>query len=280
MQETDNSNIQEGARVITMNHRTRLVIRISKQSLSFAAVQPSAETTFSFEPYTVKSGISMAANIREAFRNVDLLAKQWDRVMVVADTEALLIPIDEYQQEDQETLYHHAFTHHQGDKILSTVLPSLSAVMLYSMNKDLLQVIEDHFPDVRYTHVCAPVWQHFHRRSFTGMNRKLYGYFHDKKVDIFAFTQNRFRFYNRYDTNNPQDAVYFLLYVWKQLGMDQQKDELYISGQLPEGQTLIENLQNYLRKAYTVNPSAEFNRAPLTQIKGMPYDLITLFLNR
>ncbi|MBQ4445117.1 MAG: DUF3822 family protein, partial [Prevotella sp.] len=78
----------------------------------------------------------------------------------------------------------------------------------------------------------------------------------------------------------PQDAVYFLLYVWKQLGMDQQKDELYISGQLPEGQTLIENLQKYLRKAYTVNPSAEFNRAPLTQIKGMPYDLITLFLNR
>ena len=280
MQETDNSNIQEGARVITMNHRTRLVIRISKQSLSFAAVQPSAETTFSFEPYTVKSGISMAANIREAFRNVDLLAKQWDRVMVVADTEVLLIPIDEYQQEDQETLYHHAFTHHQGDKILSTVLPSLSAVMLYSMNKDLLQVIEDHFPDVRYTHVCASVWQHFHRRSFTGMNRKLYGYFHDKKVDIFAFTQNRFRFYNRYDTNNPQDAVYFLLYVWKQLVMDQQKDELYISGQLPEEQTLIENLQKYLRKAYTVNPSAEFNRAPLTQIKGMPYDLITLFLNR
>lgn len=280
MQETDNSNIQEGARVITMNHRTRLVIRISKQSLSFAAVQPSAETTFSFEPYTVKSGISMAANIREAFRNVDLLAKQWDRVMVVADTEVLLVPIDEYQQEDQETLYHHAFTHHQGDKILSTVLPSLSAVMLYSMNKDLLQVIEDHFPDVRYTHVCASVWQHFHRRSFTGMNRKLYGYFHDKKVDIFAFTQNRFRFYNRYDTNNPQDAVYFLLYVWKQLGMDQQKDELYICGQLPEEQTLVENLQKYLRKAYTVNPSAEFNRAPLTQIKGMPYDLITLFLNR
>lgn len=280
MQETDNSNIQEGARVITMNHRTRLVIRISKQSLSFAAVQPSAETTFSFEPYTVKSGISMAANIREAFRNVDLLAKQWDRVMVVADTEVLLVPIDEYQQEDQETLYHHAFTHHQGDKILSTVLPSLSAVMLYSMNKDLLQVIEDHFQDVRYTHVCASVWQHFHRRSFTGMNRKLYGYFHDKKVDIFAFTQNRFRFYNRYDTNNPQDAVYFLLYVWKQLGMDQQKDELYINGQLPEEQTLIENLQKYLRKAYTVNPSAEFNRAPLTQIKGMPYDLITLFLNR
>ena len=280
MQETDNSNIHEGARVITMNHRTRLVIRISKQSLSFAAVQPSAETTFSFEPYTVKSGISMAANIREAFRNVDLLAKQWDRVMAVADTEVLLIPIDEYQQEDQETLYHHAFTHHQGDKILSTVLPSLSAVMLYSMNKDLLQVIEDHFPDVRYTHVCASVWQHFHRRSFTGMNRKLYGYFHDKKVDIFAFTQNRFRFYNRYDTNNPQDAVYFLLYVWKQLGMDQQKDELYISGQLPEEQTLIENLQKYLRKAYTVNPSAEFNRAPLTQIKGMPYDMITLFLNR
>lgn len=272
--------MQENARVITMNHRTRLVIRISRQSLSFAAVQPGTETTFLFEPYTVKSGISMAANLREAFRNVDLLARQWDRVMVVVDTEILLIPLDEYQQEDQEILYHHAFTHHQGDKIFSTVLPSLNAVMLYNLNKDIQQVIEDHFPDVRYTHVCASVWQHFHRRSFTGSNRKLFGYFHDKQIDIFSFAQNRFRFYNRYDTNNPQDAVYFLLYVWKQLGMDQHKDELYLCGNLPEESTLVENLQKYLRKAYTVNPSAEFNRAPLTQVKGLPYDMITLFLNR
>ncbi len=280
MQETGNGNMQDRTQVISMNHRTRLVIRICRQSLSFTAVQSEKENTPVYKPYTVKSGISMAANIREAFRHVDLLAQHWDRVTVVADTAVMLVPIDEFQQEDQETLYHHTFQNRQGEKILSTVLPSLNAVMLYSMNKDQLQVIEDHFHDVRYTHVCASIWQHFHRRSFTGMNRKLYAYFHDKQVEIFSFQQNRFRFYNRYDNNTPQDAVYFLLYVWKQLGMDQQKDELHLCGSLPEESTLLENLRKYLRKVYTVNPSAEFNRAPMTQVKGMPFDLMTLFLTK
>ncbi len=31
-------------------------------------------------------------------------------------------------------------------------------------------------------------------------------------------------------------------------------------------------------KIYAVNPTAEFNRAPITQIKGLPFDLMTLFL--
>ena len=59
--------------------------------------------------------------------------------------------------------------------------------------------------------------------------------------------------------------------------LDAEKDELHLVGDIPEQEWFIEELKKYIRKAYIVNPSAEFNRAPATQVKDMPFDLMTLF---
>ena len=46
-----------------IDHRQRLVIRMSRNSLSFATVSED-NGQFTFEPYSLNSGISMAANLR------------------------------------------------------------------------------------------------------------------------------------------------------------------------------------------------------------------------
>jgi hypothetical protein len=49
-------------------------------------------------------------------------------------------------------------------------------------------------------------------------------------------------------------------------------------GDIPEEEWMISELRKYIQKAYVINPVADFNRAQVTQIKGMPYDLQTLFV--
>ena len=166
----------------------------------------------------------------------------------------------------------------EGHTIISNVIPPLNAVAVYSIHKDLRTVIEDHFEDVKYNHLCIPVWNNLHRRSFTGQRRKLYGYFHGRQLEVFAFQQNRFRFSNSYQVPRMKDAVYFLLYVWKQLGMDQMKDELHLVGNIPYREELMTELHQYVQNAFVINPTAEFNRAPVTQVKDMPYDLMAFYL--
>ena len=80
----------------SLARRPRLTIRVGRKSLSFAVADAAAENQILFEPYTVKSGISMAANLREAFRSADLLSEGYDRVMVMVDTPALLIPVERF----------------------------------------------------------------------------------------------------------------------------------------------------------------------------------------
>ncbi len=60
--------------------------------------------------------------------------------------------------------------------------------------------------------------------------------------------------------------------------MDAQNDELHIFGSINEKETLLEDLKKYLQCVYVINSEAEFNRAPITKIKGLPIDISILFL--
>ena len=254
----------------------KLIIRLSRVSLDFTVINTTnADEPVTFMPYDVKAGISMAANLREAFRNLPLLSATYQRIVVMIDSPVLMVPVNLYDEQEQETLYYHSFPSSSSITVLASVVPDLSCVALYSVNRDLKTVIDDHFPQAQFLCAQVPVWRQLHQRSFTGVRSKLYGYFHDQRLDVFSFHQNRFKFCNSFDANRRADSLYFLLYVWHQLNLQQEHDELHLVGEIPERDALLDDLHQYLRRAYVISPSADYNRSPVTQIAGMPYDLIT-----
>ena len=250
-------------------------IRVGRKSLSFAVTDPTNTTQpVSYEPYVVKSGISMAANLREAFKTTDIFQTQ--KVQVMVDSKVLLVPVEHFVESEAEELYRHSFPKSEMDSIEYNVQPDANAVAIFSINKDLKMVLTERFQDVKLIHLMLPVWRYLHQRSFTGHRSKLFGYFHDQQLEIFSFQQHRFKFCNSFDTTEMHDALYFLLYVWKQLNLQPEHDEMHLAGDIPEQGQMLEELHNYLKHAYVINPTVEFNKAPATQIKGMPFDLMTL----
>jgi hypothetical protein len=261
----------------TATNKTQwLTMRVGRGTLSFATPDESGQVIF--EPYVVKSGVSMAANLREAFKTADLLQNRPQRVRVVIDSPVLMVPVEVFDQDEMEELYDHAFTRNEQDGVFFNVLPDLNAVAVFPMNRDLKLVVDDHFSTVKVIVAMAPVWRHLHQRSYTGNRHKLYGYFHEKRLEIFSFHQNRFKFCNSFDASRAHDSLYFLLYVWKQLQLEPEHDELHIVGDIPEQEWLLKELKRFLQNAYVINPAADFNRHPVMTIKSMPYDLQTLFI--
>ena len=250
-------------------------IRIGQKTLSFAVAEPTnLQQPITYTPYVVKSGISMAANLREAFKTTDLMQKG-SRVQVLVDAKPLLVPVEQFQEEQAEELYHHAYPQSMREGIVYNVLPDANAVDIFSINKDLRLVLTDYFEDVKLIHLMSPVWSYLHQRSFTGHRSKLYAYFHDNQLDIFSFQQHRFKFCNTFDVNEMEDSLYFLLYVWKQLNLQPEHDEMHLVGKLPNKDILVDELHRYLKNAYVINPEVEFSNAPATKIEEMPFDLMT-----
>ena len=253
----------------------RLTIRIGRGTLAMM-VQHTDSDDILYEPYVVRSGVSMAANLREAFKTSDLLLQAPPRVRVLIDSDVLMVPVEQFDEKTMGDMHNHAFPRNEQDALYYNVLPDLNAVAVFNMNKDLRLVLDDHFQDVRLVTAIQPVWRYMHQRSFTGVRYKLYAYFHEKRLEIFSFQQNRFKFCNSFDASRPKDAVFFLLYVWNTLQLQAEYDELHIMGDMPDENAILEELKKYLQKVYVINPAADFNQHPVTAIKGVPYDLQVL----
>lgn len=262
---------------MTTEKTQRLTIRISSWSMLFSTTNGREVV---FERYPLKSGISLAANMREALQQSPMLQEEYLRAYVMVDTPVLTVPVDLFNQKDSEALYRYTFTLQGQQTVMHAVLPELNAVAVFPIQKDLLQVITEHFGKVTVMPVAATVWRHAHQKSFTGPRAKLYAYFHDRRMEVFCFTQNRFKFTNSFAVNNPNDAVYYILSVWKQLGMVPEEDELHLTGTLPDKEALTELVRQFIRRVYVNNPSGEFNRSAVTQIEGMPYDMMLHYLKR
>ena len=258
-------------------NKQRLIIRISRDGIMLSCTE---ENSVKFERYPLNSGIALAANMREALQTVTMLKDDYNKVVVTVDSPVLTIPVSLFNEEEQVKLYQHAFTQREQQLVTHAILPDLNAVAVFYVQKDLYQVLRDRFQQVTYQPLMSAVWHHMYQKSFTGQHQKLYGYFHDKKIEVFAFGQNRLKFQNAYNVGTTEDTVYFLLSAWKQLGLDAQSDELHLAGQMADKEELKGLLQTFLKRIYTSNPTGEFNRAPATLVEGMPYDMMLQYLKR
>lgn len=253
----------------------RLVIRMSHCSLSFSTTEGEEVV---YEQYALKSSISIAANMREALRTVEMLKQPYHRVLVMVDAPVLMVPAELFDESAMDEQYRHAFTCVEQQVVMYTVLPDLNAVAVFAMSKDLRTVLTDAFGTVRFVAAMSPLWNHLNKRSYTGQRGKLFAYFHEKHVDVCSFAQNRFRFFNSYEVSGASDAIYYMLAVWKQLGLSADHDELYLTGDIVERDQLKEELNQFIKRIFIVNPVGEFNRASVAQIKDIPYDLVTLYV--
>ena len=190
-----------------MDNKQRVVVRISSDSLSFSTI---VDGEVVFEAYPLNASISMAANLREAVKG----KVQPANGLVVIDSPVMMIPVDLFLEEQKEELYLHTFTKQEQQAVMHYVLPDLNCVAVFSVRKDVLTVLRDTFTELTFMPAIAPVWRHLHQRSYTGQHQKLYAYFHERRVEVFAFAQNRFKFCNSFAANNPNDALYYMLAVW------------------------------------------------------------------
>lgn len=226
-----------------------LTIRIGRSTLTFACTEAAgAPPTTTPITYDMKGGMSVAANLREAFKTLAALHRHWAHAHVLADVQAMAMPESEYHAGDADLLFGHTFSGHERETVMSTHLEALHAVVLFGIGTDLQTVVADHCSEADYQPVTLPVWLHLGRQA-DGLRATLYGYFHDDKLDVFAFRQQRFRFCNSFSATHPHDALFYLLSAFTQLGMKAERDTLVVLGTAPHAQWVEEQLKDYVKRS-------------------------------
>lgn len=260
--------------LIAGRSQKRTIVRIGRGTLSFSTI---SDNVIQFNQYNVKPGMSMAANLRVAIKEGKWIDNGNEGTIMV-DGDVLLVPMDSYAEDWAQEMYMHCFPKRKGDVVLHNALPDMGVVVLFGLNKDLRMVVTNNMPGAKFIAAMTPVWTHLYYKSYNGQRQKLFAYFHENRMDIFAFGNKRFKFCNSFAVTEVSDSLYFLLYVWREMGLNQEDDELNIIGNIPQKERLMEELGTYIKRCFVINPTTDFNRATVTAIEEMPYDLMAYYV--
>ncbi len=254
-----------------------ITIRTNANTLSFATRDTEHGNDIIYESYQVKSGINIAANLRQAFGNSPLLALGHRRATVLMDTPVMLVPTEEFDETTATLLYRQVNTQTDGGGVKWKTVAGLNTVAVYAVNNDLQTVLADHFAEVGYLPLMQPVWRHFFGMSHDGLHRRLFCYMHDGRLDLTAFHRDRFCLNTGISVTNADDAAYFILNAWQQLSMQQSSDILVVAGTMPGRDHLLTELRRFVGDIREADNYSARNVETDADNVDIPFDLRLLF---
>jgi hypothetical protein len=256
-----------------------LSIRVCADGLSFCVYTPSSPEPFEYKVYKVKPTISLAANLKEALMTEPILKENYQRVNVIVSTANFTtVPVVAFKSEDVEDIYNYVFPKATPRKISYNVLRRSGIAIIFGLDKNIYQLILDDFPRARFYASASTLIEFFGERSLLGTNKKMFSYIHENEMTLYAFDQGRLLFVNTFNVHETADCQYYILNVWKQLGMDQIDDALFIITDNEKRKDLSEKIQLFLKSVSVIDRKDDFRHTLTKGDAFMPYDLQTLLV--
>lgn len=271
---------QEANIDLTKSEQYILSIRLSAGGFSFSIHNPTTDRVLYFRHKEVDPSLSLTINLKQAFRENSFLLNSFQRVDVIMESKRFtLLPTAFYQEEQATPYFYYNHSHRENEKILSNRLPKYGITVLFGIDKSVHSFLQKNYPNLHTYSQITPLLEHFSTKSRTGHTQKMYAHLRKKAIDVYCFERSTLQLVNTLGCTTVDDAIYYLLYTWKNLNMNQEEDELYILGEYPEKNRLLEELRRFVLQVAEVDPCAELPLSSAEYAYQMPFDMQVLLFN-
>jgi hypothetical protein len=233
-----------------------LSIRLGTDGFSFSLFDALSDGESWIADRAVDVSTSLLVNLKQTVREEKWLSNPFRKVYVlIDDSRFTMLPLELFEDEQAEAFFHQNFAPVSNEVVRYQLLHRSNVVVLFGVDKSLLTYLEAQFHEVNIRSQAAMLMEYFSQKSTLGNNRKLYAYIHSAKLDVYCYERRRLLLANSFDCRLTPDRMYYLLYVWNQLGFDQERDELNLCGELTDKDALLNGLKKYVRQVFVLNPA-------------------------
>jgi hypothetical protein len=201
----------------------------------------------------------LTEQIAEVLEKDDVFDLQFHSVRFLGYTQqSTLVPASYFDR--NKLLDYLAFNHADevDHELFSSFIEPPGLYNVFALQRDLVSLISLHFKKVEFLNQTTPFLRHIaiKQDAFSkpavhiGLNRSFF--------DLAAVDEGKLKLYNTFQFTNESDLLYYVLYVYKQLGFDTQKVPLYLSGEQSSKLSYYETLKQYI-------PATSY-----TAIRGIP----------
>lgn len=270
MQETGNKS----------NNPYSLSIRFYTDGFSFFICNPQSEKNFLRKDYPVADSGLFVQTLAEGLASyAPLQERKYTIVSALFHGPVSRVPLELFHKDRRQDLYELVCPLPREHNIHYNILPHLELAELFLISSEIEQLLLKQFPTIHFYAQNAMVLERAVQRASSEPEQTLYAYFYERNVFLFHYRNKKVVFANEFTVTTEQDVLYYILNVWKSLGLDPQKDVcVLIQPEHAPGQTAA-GLSRYLRHLRISDMGYWFGQAPLTQNKDIPFDILSLLLN-
>lgn len=185
-----------------------------------------------------------------------------------------VVPEEVFTEKQKTDLLSFTFSAPEN-KCLHNPLAREAAEVVFGMEEEVYEFCSRSSDQPRFCPHITPQLVLWKQQSPCVDPRQMYVVIHRKMMDVVCFAQGKLLFVNTFGYDKPDDILYYILYVWKQVGMDQEKDQLHIYGGVSLRNSMTTTLRNYIQY---ISPAEIPSDAYLlgAEVVQAPLDLIAL----
>lgn len=257
---------------VNTSERYILSIRIHPDGFSFSAAIPSKSNSFFYHEIEFDPSKTYAESLKETFFSEECLSWNYKKIHVFCFSPIYTCTPDIFfEAEKKEKILPYTFLS-TPSKTLENVLPSKER-LLFAIEKDVYEFLCRSFIKPEFIHHLTLPLRHWEKQSELALCGQMYVLINKGNVDIACFKQGRLLFLNNFHYSHPNDLLYYIACSWKQVGLDQLKDRLFLFGDTKYKQSIRPHLFQYIHFVSDMElPTDAYLRNP--DIKQAPYEII------
>ena len=240
----DNINLKIPGRYI-------LTIYVHPEEFSFSFHCPKDPSSYFFYKIESTEHTDAFSAFKDLFFENEIFTYSFQKTCVLVFSPLFtFIPNKIYSNENKEDFINFIFSEKE-EKFLDYSVSSLKMKVLYPFSKEVHDFFIRSFNKPEFIHYSAPIITYFYSTKKKQKNRRMIINVHEKGIDIFCFSKKSLLHGNHFLCEKLEDAVYYILYTWKQLKMNQFTDSLFVTGEYNQNDELIKNLGLYIKYVHT-----------------------------
>lgn len=261
-----------------MTSNRTLSIRISTDGFCFCSYVPSEPDSPQYSSYTADGEISLAANLCRAIEECPLIGKECpnDIKAIIETSEYTMLPVEYDDRQMYKIYYRSCFPKsNPGDEIVANRLTAQGSTVIFAVTKEIHEILQK-LGDVTYFTPASILMGYISSGQFES-TRYMLAYICGEQMHITVVDEGKVRLSNSFTTANREDMLFYMLSIWKEQGLSQTDDTLYLCGnrEIEEMQLLI---SRFIKNRRRINPNEQFAPSLLNRIQGIPFDLQALIL--
>lgn len=261
------------------SERYTMSIRLWSGGLSFSGHVVSTDSSFFYREVPFDRGVPYISSLKECFFANECLSWPYKQLSIICTSpHYLVVPTALFPSdtERQQAWMRKAFVQPES-ACLSEPLSDKRATLLYDCEETVLAFCLRSFQNPRFTHYLAPLSAYWRAQSKEALYRCMYVWIEGERMDVACFEQERLLLVNTFTVHQPEEMLYYLLYVWRQMSFNAQVDALRLQAVPSLRMNLLEQARRYLRNVQGVNLPAELYLLGEEVVKA-PLDLIALLV--